>query len=170
MKRSTCERSECIATTEIEHASLVRTPANVENVYEEKPAFPPPPTGFLRAFASRTARPICVSHSEPTMNISVVTFLRRWHTERTGKVPPECERSSTIDSRNEYALAWHWKPSCGIGKRCPSCPSSLLAERVTILSLGKTSERSDANCSPTHRLASHPVISTSTEPSASPRS
>ena len=38
--------------------------------------------------------------------------------------------------------------ACGVGKPCPSWPSSLLAETTSMLRRGKARCRSDANCSP----------------------
>ena len=80
-------------------------------------------------------------------------------------VPPEWETMSTRLLLKLCEQALKAKPGCGMGSSWPSKPSSLLEERVTILSFGKTRCRSDANCSLTQRLVSHPVSNKSTDPS-----
>mmetsp|Transcript_52220 Transcript_52220/g.113779 ORF Transcript_52220/g.113779 Transcript_52220/m.113779 type:complete len:253 (-) Transcript_52220:1385-2143(-) len=76
--------------------------------------------------------------------------------------------STTVFVRLSVA-SFTWNPICGMGIICPSWPSSLLEESARIFNLGKTKRMSAANCSPTQRLTSHPMMSRSIESSASPR-
>ena len=155
-----------MATTESEHGSAGRRPANVEKV--NAPIWPIP-FGFFPGIPSRTERAIAVSHSEETQKMFLVSALSRCAQLSVANVPPECEMSSTTVSRLTLSV-WllNWKPNCATAKVWPYSPSSLFAEIVTMLSFGKMRWRSEANCSPSQSDTSQPVTSRSTEPSCAP--
>mmetsp|Transcript_16680 Transcript_16680/g.41050 ORF Transcript_16680/g.41050 Transcript_16680/m.41050 type:complete len:281 (+) Transcript_16680:1832-2674(+) len=143
-----CVNSWCVAATEMLHGSAGRRPMPVENTRGWSPSL-------------RSCFPTWVSHSEATRKMSAVDACIRFAVARGPKVPPLWLTMITMALFRSHESSVMSCPTAGTGKSCPSSPSTLLLDTDRTRSRGMSADRSDANCSPTQRLTSQPVTTTS---------